>query len=291
MFFSRHKKHQEYQYLNILSNIIKNGTERIGRNASTKSLFAQQIRFDLKKGFPAMTTKKLAFSSVVSELLWFIKGPTKNDRMDDNELKKISGKDKTIWTANANADYWIDKAQFEGDLGRVYGCQWRDWRGPQNKKVDQLQNLISTLKTNPYDRRLVISAWNPGEIDDMALPPCHMIFQFFVDSKNNLSIHMLQRSCDMFLGVPFNIASYALLVSMVAQCVGMNVGECILTLNDAHIYDSHIEQVQTQLKRKPFNLPTLWLNPEIKNIDDFKMDDIKLKNYKSHDSIFAKMIV
>lgn len=272
-------------YNEVLKKIMENGTDRQGRNGMTRGCFAIQMRFNLEEGFPAVTTKKLAFNGVKSELLWFLKGVG-----DDNLLKKIVGKDRTIWTDNAEAPYWKPKAKFEGDLGRVYGVQWRHWQRPDGKEVDQIANLINKLKTDPNDRRLVVTAWNPGELDQMALPPCHMIFQFFA-ANGKLSLHMTQRSCDMFLGVPFNIASYALLLSMVAQVVGMKPYECVLTLNDAHIYHEHFEAVKEQLSRAPMKLPTLWLNPEIKDIDGFTMEDIKLENYVSHPPIQAKMIV
>lgn len=275
------------QYNDILKRIMDEGVDREGRNGSTRALFALQMRFNLKDGFPAVTTKKLAFKAVKSELLWFIEGSS-----DDNRLKELSGSDRTIWTDNAEADYWSPKAQFPGDLGRVYGMQWRHWRTPQGTEVDQLGSIVERIKTNPTDRRLVVSAWNPGELDQMALPPCHMLFQFFPNTKEKmLSLHMVQRSCDMFLGVPFNIASYALLLSMVAQVTGYTPHECILTLNDAHIYHDHFDAVAEQLSREPLPLSTLWLNPEVRDIGDFKMDDIRLENYQSHPAIKAKMAV
>jgi len=207
------------------------GVDRKGRNGSTRALFALQMRFNLKDGFPAVTTKKLAFKAVKSELLWFIEGSS-----DDNRLKELNGSERTIWTDNAEADYWVSKAKFPGDLGRVYGVQWRHWRTPQNTEIDQLGTIVERIRTNPTDRRLVVSAWNPGELDQMALPPCHMLFQFFPNTRDKtLSLHMVQRSCDMFLGVPFNIASYALLLSIVAQVTEYTPHECILTLNDAHL--------------------------------------------------------
>ena len=272
-------------YNNVLKKIMEEGVDRQGRNAVTRALFAIQMRFDLREGFPAVTTKQLAFKAVKSELLWFLEGSS-----DDNRLKELNGSEKTIWTDNAQADFWKPKARFDSDLGRIYGVQWRHWKKPDGTEVDQIANLIKKLKTDPSDRRLVVSAWNPGELDQMALPPCHMIFQFFV-ANGKLSLHMTQRSCDMFLGVPFNIASYALLLSMVAQVVGMTPHECVLTLNDAHIYHEHFEAVNEQLAREPMVLPKLWLNPEIKDINSFKMDDIRLDNYEHHPPIKAKMIV
>lgn len=277
-------------YNETLQNIYENGVDREGRNGKTRALFAQQMRFNLENGFPAVTTKKLAFKAVKSELLWFLEMPHKDGRASDERLKELNKSEKTIWTANANADYWKPKAQFEGDLGRVYGVQWRAWQAPDGQKIDQLAEVIDKLKNNPNDRRLIVSAWNPGELSDMALPPCHMMFQFFT-ADGKLSLHMIQRSCDMFLGVPFNIASYALLLAMVAQVVDMKPYECILTLNDAHIYHPHFPAVEEQLSREPKKLPTLWLNPDVKNIDDFTMDDIKLENYEHHPTIKAEMIV
>jgi len=277
-------------YNDILKNIYNNGIDRDGRNGKTRAVFAQQMRFNLEEGFPAVTTKKLLFDSVKSELLWFLEGSHKDGRASDERLKEINDTEKTIWTANANADYWLPKSKFPGDLGRVYGVQWREWQAPNGDKIDQLAQVIEKIKNNPEDRRLVVSAWNPGEIDQMALPPCHMMFQFFV-AEGKISLHMIQRSCDMFLGVPFNIASYALLLSMVAQVTNLKPYECILTLNDAHIYHEHFDAVKEQLSREPKKLPTLWLNPDVKNINDFKMDDIKLENYEHHPAIKAKMIV
>jgi len=273
------------QYLELLEDIYKNGTDVDGRNGATRKVFARQLRFNLEDGFPAMTTKKLAFKMMKSELLWFIEGSG-----DDNRLKELNGSDRTIWTDNANADYWKPKAKFDGDLGRVYGVQWRHWKRPDGTEVDQLKDVIERIKTMPNDRRHIVTAWNPGELELMALPPCHMMFQFFV-AGDKLSVHMVQRSCDMFLGVPFNIASYALLLSMVAQVTGLKAHECILTLNDAHIYHSHFDAVQEQLSRTPHPLPTLWLNPDVKDIDGFTMDDIKLENYVSDETIKAEMAV
>jgi thymidylate synthase len=275
------------QYNEILKRIMEEGVDREGRNGSTRALFALQMRFNLKEGFPAVTTKKLAFKAVRSELLWFIEGSS-----DDNRLKELNSSERTIWTDNAEADYWTPKAKYPGDLGRVYGVQWRHWRTPEGTEVDQLGTIVERIKTNPTDRRLVVSAWNPGELDQMALPPCHMLFQFFPNTQDKtLSLHMVQRSCDMFLGVPFNIASYALLLSMVAQVTGYTSNECVLTLNDAHIYHDHFDAVAEQLSRESLPLPTLWLNPEVTDINGFTMDDIRLENYQSHPAIKAKMAV
>ena len=273
-------------YNDVLKKIMATGVDRKGRNGWTRGLFAIQMRFNLEKGFPAVTTKQLYFKLVKGELLWFLEGSS-----DDNRLKEIlDGVERTIWTPNAEAPDWRPKAKFPGDLGRIYGVQWRSWRKPNGKTVDQIAKLIKTLRENPNDRRLVVTAWNPGELEEMALPPCHMIVQFYA-AKGKLSLHMTQRSCDMFLGVPFNIASYALLLSMVAQTVGMKPHECVLTLNDAHIYRAHFKAVAEQLKRKPMRPPKLWLNPKIKELEQFTMENIKLENYQHHPPIKAKMIV
>jgi len=275
----------EKAYLDALKNIMETGVDRTGRNGTTRAKFAIQLRHNFKDGFPVLTTKKLAFKAVKSELLWFLEGSN-----DDNRLKELNGSEKTIWTANAEAGYWTPKAKFPGDLGRIYGVQWRKWQAPDGTVVDQIARVVDKIKNDPNDRRLVVSAWNPGELDQMALPPCHMLFQFFV-AGDQLSLHMVQRSCDMFLGVPFNIASYALLLAMVAQSTGKIPHELVLTLNDAHIYEDHFAAVQEQLTRDILPLPTLWLNPEITDIDSFTMNDIRLEGYESHPAIKAAMVV
>lgn len=276
----------EQAYLDTLKKIMDGGVDRGDRTGvGTRALFGLQMRFDLTKGFPAVTTKKLAFKAVKSELLWFLEGST-----DDNRLKELNGSEKTIWTANAEADYWSPKAKFPGDLGRVYGVQWRKWKKPDGTEVDQIADVIEQIKKDPNSRRLIVTAWNPGELDQMALPPCHMFFQFFV-ADGKLSLYMHQRSCDMFLGVPFNIASYSLLLHMVAQATGLEAYEFVHSLGDAHIYQNHFDAVKEQLSREPLPPPTLWLNPEVTDIDSFTMDDIKLENYESHPSIKADMAV
>lgn len=246
-----------------------------------------QMRYDMADGFPAVTTKKLAFNAVKAELLWFLRGSS-----DVRDLQKLGCH---IWDANANAPYWKPHAQSEGDVGRVYGVQWRRWRTTDNQEIDQLARVIERIKNKPYTRRLIVNAWNPGELDyeeqqppATVLAPCHTFFQFFV-AHGTLSLQMYQRSCDMFLGVPFNIASYSLLLHMVAQVTGLKAGEFIHTLGDAHIYLNHFEQVKEQLTREPFPLPKVRLNPAVKNIDDFSMDDIVLVDYQSHPSIKASM--
>lgn len=271
------------QYLKLLKYILKNGVDRPDRTGiGTRAIFGAQLRFKMKDGFPVVTTKKLIFKSVKAELLWFLKGSS-----DIKELHKLG---THIWDANANAPYWKSKARFQGDVGRIYGVQWRKWKTSQEKTIDQLAEVIQEIKENPYSRRHLVLAWNPGELDKMCLPPCHILFQFLV-AKNKLSLLMYQRSCDMFLGVPFNIASYSLLLHMVAQVTNLKPGEFIHFLGDAHIYHNHFDQVKEQLKREPYPLPRLWLNPKIKNIDDFQMEDIKLINYQHHPPIKAPMAV
>ena len=290
--------HPDKVYLDALKNILENGEDRPDRTGvGTRSIFGLQMRFNLEDGFPAITTKKLAWRAVVSELLWFIEGSG-----DEYRLREILHGDRysekrTIWTDNAEADYWVKRKlqRHPGDLGRVYGVQWRRWRKPLvriNKVVlqnhDQLLELINGIKEDPYSRRHIISAWNPGELDLMALPPCHMMAQFYVNN-GKLSCQMYQRSADMFLGVPFNIASDALFTHMIAQVCNLEVGELIITLGDAHIYNNHFDQVKEQLKREPKLSATLELNSEISVITEFEMGDIELVGYESHEAIKAPM--
>lgn len=280
------------QYLTVLEKIMKNGVDREGRNGWTRGTFVEEMRFDMKDGFPATTTKKLYFRTMAAELFWFMSGYN-----DNNELLRLGCK---IWDQNAHSDYWLPKAKFDGDLGRVYGVQWRAWMKSDGGTVDQLKDVIERIKKDPSDRRLIVSAWNPGELDQMALPPCHMIFQFY-PANGKLSLHMYQRSCDMFLGVPFNIASYALMLHIVAQMTSLKPHELIITLGDAHIYHDHFDAVAEQLKRTPKKLPTLWLNPEIKTLDDLDTKKIsgpdgiyelaKLIDYNPEEAIKAKMSV
>ena len=276
----------EQSYLDALRLILETGVDRDDRTGTgTRALFGLQMRFNMQEGFPAITTKKLAFKAVKSELLWFLEGST-----DDNRLKELNGSEKTIWTANAEAEYWKPKATYPGDLGRVYAAQWRKWQKPDGTTVDQIAEVIEQIKKDPNSRRLIVTAWNPGELDQMALPPCHMFFQFFV-ANGKLSLLMHQRSCDMFLGVPFNIASYSLLLHMVAQVTGLQAHEFIHSLGDAHIYNNHFDAVKEQLSRTPLPSPTLSLNPDVKTIEGFSMDDINLVNYESHPAIKATMAV
>ena len=290
-------------YLDAMRQVLDTGTIRKDRTGTgTIGLFGMQQRYNLAEGFPAVTTKKLAWKACVGELLWFIEGSSDERRLA--EITHGNREQTTIWTDNATAPYWKPKAQFPGDLGRVYGVQWRHWRthdkewqrtetGKEqvvNREVDQLTTLINGIKADPYGRRHIVSAWNPGEVKAMALPPCHCFAQFYV-SDNKLSCQMYQRSCDMFLGVPFNIASYSLLTHMIAQVCELDVGEFVHVLGDAHVYLNHVEQVKEQLSREPLPAPQLWLNLNIKDITKFTMSDIRLDGYTSHDAIKAPMAV
>jgi len=301
------------QYLDALKHVLNNGQEVADRTGvGTIGLFGMQQRYDLSKSFPAVTTKKLAWRACVGELLWMIEGSGSERRLAEITHGTADGK-STIWTPNAEATYWKPKAKFAGDLGRVYGVQWRHWRTPVEhkaetfkddfgnsynrqgllhvKEIDQLMNLINGIKQDPHGRRHIISAWNPGELDQMALPPCHCFAQFYVGRDGKLSCQMYQRSCDMFLGVPFNIASYSLLTHLIAQVCNLEVGEFVHVLGDAHIYLNHVEQVKEQLDREPLPAPQLWLNPEVTDITKFTMADIELEGYTSHASIKAEMAV
>ena len=262
------------QYLDLLSHILENGNEKSDRTGTgTKSVFGYQMRFDLQKGFPLLTTKKLHTRSIFHELLWFLKGDTNIKYLHDNKV--------TIW------DEWADE---NGDLGPVYGKQWRAWQGADGKITDQISQLIHQIKNTPDSRRMLVSAWNVGEVEQMALPPCHIVFQFYV-ANGKLSCQLYQRSADVFLGVPFNIASYALLTAMIAQVCGLEAGEFIHTLGDAHLYSNHLDQARLQLSRTPYELPKLVLNPEVKDIFDFTYEDIKIENYVSHPHIKAEVAV
>ena len=309
------------QYLDILKDIMDNGIDRPDRTGTgRRSVFQRTMRFNLQKGFPIVTTKKVNFNSVKEELLWFLKAS-----QDNKELQKVG---VHIWDDNANASYWKPKAKFKGDLGRIYGVQQRKYRGINDRvfdkldsiiqcleedsnnidmmavinalnetrkelilEVDQLSRIIENIKKDPYGTRHIMTAWNPAELDRMALPPCHDVISHFFVADGKLSFFMYQRSCDMFLGVPFNISSSSLLLSMIAQVTNLEPYEFIHQLGDAHIYHNHLEQVKIQLQRESLPLPILRLNPEIKNIDDFKADDIQLIDYKSHPFIKASMAV
>lgn len=330
------------QYHKLLKDILENGEKRSDRTGvGTISVFGRQLRFNLNKGFPAITTKKLAWRAVVGELLWFIEGSG-----DERRLAEITHGTRdgvtTIWTPNALSSEWqnrrqqlddkirdfdisarsalvdgdrhvtVDSNSSENSLGRVYGVQWRSWRRPiqmaqyntwentvdgmkpvpvEEYHVDQLKVLIDGIKQNPYSRRHILTAWNPGELEEMALPPCHVLCQFYVNKKNQLSCHMYQRSVDVFLGLPFNIASYALLTNMIARVCKLKVGELVISTGDTHIYLDHQDQVREQLTRKEYPLPELYLNPEITDIDRYTMNDINLIDYQSHGAIKAKMAV
>jgi len=297
------------QYHELLEDILLNGEEKDDRTGvGTYSVFGRQLRFNLEEGFPAITTKKLAWKACVGELLWFLEGSSDERRLAEITHGNAEGK-VTIWTPNAQAPYWKSKAKFEGDLGRVYGVQWRKWHKNTERwnfgkahlggdrvavdrtEIDQVKNLVDGLKNDPTGRRHILTAWNVAELDQMALPPCHVMSQFYVSKSGKLSCHMYQRSVDVFLGLPFNIASYALLTHMLAQVCGYTVGELIISTGDTHIYKDHIDQVKEQLSREAFPNPTLWLNSEIKDIDKFTIDDIKLVNYESHGTIKANMAV
>ena len=274
------------QYLESLKYCYQNGTDVDSRAGKVRKIFGYQMRFDLNEGFPAMTTKKLAWKSVTSELIWFLEGSDDERRLAEilyeDDRKNLSSK-KTIWSLNAYSNYWKKNAKFEGDVGRIYGVQWRDFQG-----VDQIVNLIKGIKENPNSRRHILSAWNPAEISQMSLPPCHAFSQFYVvDAK--LSCQLYQRSCDMFLGVPFNIASYSLLTHLIAKECNLGVGEFIHTLGDFHIYHEHFDQVLIQLNRIPKKLPQLSFSK--KNIFDYNINDFKLLNYDPYPSIKAKMNV
>lgn len=262
------------QYQELLQRILDTGVRKEDRTGTgTISVFAHQMRFNLQEGFPLLTTKKLHTRSIIHELLWFLKGDTNIAYLHDNKV--------TIW------DEWADE---NGDLGPIYGKQWRAWEAKDGRVIDQIGELIEQIKKTPDSRRLLISAWNVGDLNKMALPPCHIIFQFYV-ANNRLSCQLYQRSADVFLGVPFNIASYALLTHMIAQVCGLGVGEFIHTTGDTHLYLNHIEQARLQLTRTPYKLPTLKLNESITDINDFKYEDIAIENYQSHPHIKGEVAV
>ncbi|PQA73379.1 thymidylate synthase [Brucella oryzae] len=261
-------------YLDLLQHVLDNGVDRGDRTGTgTRSVFGYQMRFNLEEGFPVLTTKRLHLRSIIHELLWFLKGDTNIAYLKENGV--------SIW------DEWADE---NGNLGPVYGYQWRSWPAPDGRHIDQIANLLKMLHGNPNSRRLIVSAWNPALVDEMALPPCHCLFQFYV-ADGKLSCQLYQRSADIFLGVPFNIASYAMLTVMIAQVVGLKPGEFIHTLGDAHIYANHFEQARLQLTRTPKKLPTMWINPEVKDLFAFRFEDFQLEGYEADPTIKAPIAV
>jgi thymidylate synthase len=262
------------QYLDLIQQIYDHGAIKEDRTGTgTRSLFGHQMRFDLAESFPLLTTKKLHLRSIIHELLWFLTGDTNIQYLRDNKVR--------IW------DEWADE---DGNLGPVYGHQWRSWQSTDGRIIDQISNVVGNIKSNPDSRRLIVSAWNVGDVDKMALPPCHLLFQFYV-ANDKLSCQLYQRSADVFLGVPFNIASYALLTLMVAQVTSLQPGEFVHTLGDAHLYSNHLEQAELQLSREPLDLPTLRINPAVTNIFNFKFEDFTLDNYNPHPHIKASVAV
>ena len=262
------------QYLDLMRHVRDHGIDKADRTGTgTRSVFGHQMRFDLADGFPLVTTKKCHLRSIIHELLWFLQGDTNIKYLQDNGVR--------IW------DEWADE---NGDLGPVYGYQWRSWPAPNGESIDQISKLVQMIKTNPDSRRLVVSAWNPALVDDMALPPCHALFQFYV-ANGKLSCQLYQRSADIFLGVPFNIASYALLTMMLAQVCGLEAGEFIWTGGDCHLYSNHMQQVEEQLSRQPFPLPGMKINPQVKDIFSFRFEDFELCDYQAHPHIKAPVAV
>lgn len=262
------------QYLDLLEHVLETGVEKKDRTGTgTISVFGYQMRFDLSKGFPLLTTKKLHLRSIIHELLWFLKGGTNLAYLHENKV--------SIW------DEWADE---NGELGHIYGYQWRSWPDYEKGHIDQISEVIKTIKQNPDSRRIIVSAWNVADLKNMALPPCHILFQFYV-ANGKLSCQMYQRSCDIFLGVPFNIASYSLLTMMIAQVCGLKPGEFVHTLGDAHIYLNHVEQCILQLSREPYDLPTMKINPKVKDIFQFTYDDFELQDYQAHPHIKGEISV
>lgn len=262
------------EYLRLINHILENGEEKGDRTGTgTLSVFGYQMRFDLSKGFPMVTTKKVHLKSIIHELLWFLKGDTNVKYLQDNGVR--------IWNE------WADE---NGDLGPVYGKQWRDWKDNNGRTIDQIEQAIDMIKNNPNSRRIIVSAWNVGELDEMALMPCHAFFQFHV-ANGKLNCQLYQRSADVFLGVPFNIASYAILTHMIAQICGLKAGTFVHTLGDAHLYTNHLEQARLQVSREPLPLPTLKLNPDIENIDGFKFEDFEVVDYQHHPHISAPIAI
>jgi thymidylate synthase len=275
----------------LLSKVYYEGKESEDRTGiGTLRLFGTRMEFNLQDGFPVPTTKKFFFKSMAAELLWFLEGSSDERRLAEILHGTRDSSKHTIWTQNANADYWKDKASFEGDVGRIYGVQWRQWQGVDGQEYDQVRELLKTLKKEPTSRRMLINAWNSAELHKMALPPCHVLSQFFVED-NTLSCQLYQRSADMFLGVPFDIASYSLLTHLIAHVMGMKVGKFIWVGGDTHIYLNHLEQVREQLRRQPYRLPQLKIHKDVSNLFDFTLNDFSLENYQFHPSIPAPMAV
>ncbi|MFG1487088.1 thymidylate synthase [Halobacteriovorax sp. RZ-2] len=263
------------QYLDLMKHVLENGQKKEDRTGTgTISVFGYQARYNLEEGFPLVTTKKCHLRSIIHELLWFLKGDTNIAYLKENKVR--------IW------DEWADE---NGDLGPVYGYQWRHWKTPSGEEVDQVANLVKGLRENPFSRRHILTAWNPADVDNMALPPCHSFIQFYVSPDMKLSCQLYQRSADIFLGVPFNIASYALMTMMLAQVCDLKLGDFVHTMGDAHLYLNHIEQAQLQLTREPHALPTMKINPEVKSIFDFKYEDFTLENYEAHPHIKGEVSV
>ena len=261
-------------YLDLLENVLEEGTAKPDRTGTgTRSLFGHQMRFDLSEGFPAVTTKKLYFRSIIYELLWFLRG--------DSNIAYLEEHDVSIW------DEWADE---DGDLGPVYGVQWRSWPTPDGGEIDQIARLVDRIRDNPHSRRHIVSAWNVADLDEMALPPCHVMFQFYV-ADGRLSCQLYQRSADIFLGLPFNIASYSILTAMLAQVTGLEAGDFVHTIGDAHLYENHLDQAREQLGRDPLPRPTLRLAPEVDHIDDFTFEDIEIVDYEHHPHIPAPIAV
>ena len=306
----------EQQYLDLINDVLKNGDDRVDRTqVGTRSLFGRQIRCDLEKGFPLITTKQTHFKPILGEILWFVEGSSDERRLAEITYGTRDPVRTTIWSANANADYWKPKAQFPGDLGDVYGVQWRNWVHATLKassdnlshpsggttyfdakvlveKYDQLKTIVETIKKDPASRRMVLTAFNVGAMNNMALPPCHMFAQFHVNARTDkLSCQVYIRSNDLFLGLPFNIASYAILTQMIAQVTGKGLGELIITIGDAHIYKNHFDQVREQNQRAILKPPELFINPKVTDIDGFKMEDFELVGYQHHPAIKAPMAV
>lgn len=302
------KMHADIIYKGLVEDILTNGEDRTDRTGvGTRAVFGRQCRYNLNDGFPILTTKKVHFKSVVGELLWFLRGDTNVKWLNDNGItiwnewaSKIN-EDDTDTTRYRLVDGVLKQIpgqhlKTRGDLGPIYGAQWRSWRqyDPNvltTNKIDQIKQVIDQIKTNPASRRLIVSAWNVGELEHMALPPCHTMFQFHVSSSGKLSCQLYQRSGDIGLGIPFNVASYALLTHMIAQVCGLEVGEFIHTFGDLHCYNNHVDQLKLQIQRQPFPAPKLWLNPEITDIDSFTFDDIKLENYQHHPAIKMEVAV